>query len=216
ICNDYEDSLINEYIEELVEYTGGSTELGKDYFSKLISYLKKGIVIHHGSLPLKIRSILEKYTNDGLCRICFATSTLEQGVNMPFDLVYLNTLTSSKPLSVKNLIGRAGRSTQEHKFDFGFIVVKNMSSFRTIMLQDEVLDEVSLLEVNEGDKDEEYTEFKRAILNDDFNDELNLTNNQVEKLTSDHVHNLVENLLDVIFINNEIVSLEEINQDEGQ
>ena len=216
ICNDYEDSLINEYIEELVEYTGGSTELGKDYFSKLISYLKKGIVIHHGSLPLKIRSILEKYTNDGLCRICFATSTLEQGVNMPFDLVYLNTLTSSKPLSVKNLIGRAGRSTQEHKFDFGFIVVKNMSLFRTIMLQDEVLDEVSLLEVNESDKDEEYKEFKRAILNDDFNDELNLTNNQVEKLTSDHVHNLVQNLLDVIFINNEIVSLEEINQDEGQ
>ena len=216
ICEDYEDILINKYIEELVHYTGGSTELGKDYFSKLISYLKKGIVIHHGSLPLKIRSILERYTNDGLCRICFATSTLEQGVNMPFDLVYLNTLPSSKPLSVKNLIGRAGRSTLEHKFDYGNIVVKSMSVFRQIMLQDEVLDEVSLLDINEGDKDEEYTEFKHAILNDDFNDDLNLTNNQVNKLTSDYVFNSVEELLNVIFVDNEIVSLEDLNQDENQ
>lgn len=216
ICENYEDDIINKYIEELVHYTGGSTEIGKDYFSKLISYLKKGIVIHHGSLPLKIRSILERYTNEGLCRICFATSTLEQGVNMPFDLVYLNTLSSSKPLSVKNLIGRAGRSTLEHKFDYGYIVVKNMSGFRKIMLQNEVLDEVSLLEVNEGNKDEEYTEFKQAILKDDFNDELNLTNNQVKKLMSDNVFNIVEDLLNVIFIDNEIVSLEEINQDENQ
>lgn len=30
---------------------------------------------------------------------------------MPFDVVYLNTFEASKPLSLKNLIGRAGRST---------------------------------------------------------------------------------------------------------
>jgi hypothetical protein len=43
---------------------------------------------------------------------------------MPSDLVYLNKL-GSKPLSVKNLIDRGGRSTMEYKFDYGFVVVKN-------------------------------------------------------------------------------------------
>ena len=213
ICTDYKDEEINEYLNELINYTGGTTDKNKDYYSKLITYLKKGIVIHHGSLPLKIRSILEKYTNKGYCKICFATSTLEQGVNMPFDLVYLNRLDGSKPLSVKNLIGRAGRSTDRYKFDYGFIVVKNMSDFRKIMIKDEELAEISLLEIDEGEKDDEYNDFKNAILNDTFDDELNLTKNQVSKLSSDEVLELIKNLLDVIFENNEIISLETLNKD---
>ena len=216
LCTDYQDEEINDYLNELIEYTGGTTDKNKDYFSKLISYLKRGIVIHHGSLPLKIRSILEKYTNSGYCRICFATSTLEQGVNMPFDLVYLNKLDGSKPLSVKNLIGRAGRSTSNYKFDYGFIVVKNMSDFRRIMVKDEELTEVSLLEVDEKEKDEEYNDFKNAILNDTFDDNLNLTKNQVAKLSSDEVFAINQKLLDSIFEDNEIISLENLNKDENE
>lgn len=216
LCTDYKDEEIEEYLSELIEYTGGTTDINKDYYSKLISYLKKGIVIHHGSLPLKIRSILEKYTDSGYCKICFATSTLEQGVNMPFDLVYLNRLDGSKPLSVKNLIGRAGRSTSNYKFDYGFIVVKNMSDFRKIMVKDEELSEVSLLEIDEGEKDEEYNDFKNAILNDTFDDELNLTENQVTKLSSDKVFAIIQKLLNVIFENNEIVSLETLNEDQNE
>lgn len=216
LCTDYQEEEIDEYLSELIEYTGGTTNKNKDYYSKLISYLKKGIVIHHGSLPLKIRSVLEKYTNRGYCKICFATSTLEQGVNMPFDLVYLNRLDGSKPLSVKNLIGRAGRSTANYKFDYGYIVVKNMSDFRKIMVKDEELAEVSLLEIDEGEKDEEYNDFKNAILNDTFDDELNLTESQVSKLSSDEVFAIIQKLLDVIFENSEIVSLETLNEDENE
>lgn len=216
LCSDYQDEEIDEYLNELIEYTGGTTDKNNDYYSKLINYLKKGIVIHHGSLPLKIRSILEKYTNKGYCKICFATSTLEQGVNMPFDLVYLNRLDGSKPLSVKNLIGRAGRSTENYKFDYGFIVVKHMSDFRKIMIKDEELAEISLLEIDEGEKDEEYNDFKNAILNDTFDDDLNLTENQVSKLSSDEVFGIIQNLLDVIFENNEIISLETLNEDENE
>lgn len=215
ICNDYQDDEIDDYLNELIEYTGGTTDKNKDYYSKLISYLKKGIVIHHGSLPLKIRSVLEKYTSKGYCKICFATSTLEQGVNMPFDLVYLNRLDGSKPLSVKNLIGRAGRSTSSYKFDYGFVVVKHMSDFRRIMLKDEELTEVSLLEVDEEEKDEDYNDFKSAILNDTFNDELNLTENQVEKLSTHEVFDIIKRLVEVIFENDEIVALDTLNNDEN-
>ena len=52
--------------------------------------LKKGIVIHHGSIPLDIRFLLEKFTNLGFAKICFSTSTLLQGVNMPFDALFID------------------------------------------------------------------------------------------------------------------------------
>ncbi|ALR29649.1 hypothetical protein ATE47_03510 [Chryseobacterium sp. IHB B 17019] len=51
LCNEYSDEIVNDYIQDLTEYTGGTTDRNKDYYSKLISYLKRGIVIHHGSLP---------------------------------------------------------------------------------------------------------------------------------------------------------------------
>lgn len=213
LCDEYDDEVISEYINELIDYTGGTIEQNKDYYCKLINYLKRGIVIHHGSLPLKIRSILEKYTNDGFCKICFATSTLEQGVNMPFDLVYLNRLDGSKKLSVKNLIGRAGRSTTEFKFDYGYIVVKGISNFRRIMLEEEELSNISLLEVHEPDKDQEYNDFKDAILFDTFNDSLNLTENQVEKLSSDKIFQIIEELLESIFDDDSIITLEVLNTD---
>lgn len=216
LCSTYSDEEVQSYVDELSEYTGGKTDISRDYYSKLITYLKKGIVIHHGSLPLKIRSILERYTNKGLCKICFATSTLEQGVNMPFDAVYLNKLDGSKKLSVKNLIGRAGRSTSEYKFDFGYIIVKNMSQFRSIMLEDEVLDTISKLEVDEPEKDEDYNDFKNAILNESFDDDLNLTVNQVTKLSTEVVFKIVKNLLDTIFENGKIISLEKLNNDENE
>ncbi len=215
LCKQYSDELIEDYINEIIDYSGGSPDLDNDYYSKLLNYLKKGIVIHHGSLPLKIRSILERFTRDGLCKLCFATSTLEQGVNMPFDVVYLNRLEGSKPLSVKNLIGRAGRSTEKLKFDYGFIVVNSTSSnkFKKIMLQEEVLEEVSLLDITEPYKDNDYNEFKQAIRDDSFSDEFNLTKSQLEKLTATSLQNIIKELLDSFFPNEEVISLERINHD---
>lgn len=213
LCNTYDHEIISEYIQELTEYTGGTTDQYKDYYSKLINYLRRGIVIHHGSLPLKIRSTLERYTNEGLCRICFATSTLEQGVNMPFDVVYLNKLEGSKRLSVKNLIGRAGRSTIDYKFDYGFIIVKEISQFRKIMNQYEELEILSLLDIDEPEKDTEYNDFKEAILNETFNDDLNLTQNQVQRLNSEEIYDTVEELLNLLFEHDKIISLELLNED---
>jgi hypothetical protein len=181
----------------------------------LIALLKRGIVIHHGSLPLQTRIIFEQFTKEGLCRICFATSTLEQGINMPFDVVFLDRLERSKPLSVKNLIGRAGRSTIESKFDFGYVIVSTpskMSNFRSIMTQDEVLDNISALEKDEQ-HDDDYNDFKDAILNDTYSDEYNLTENDIAKLTAVEIDQVIKNILDSVFIDGNLVSLNLISSD---
>lgn len=215
LCNEIESEKINKYVDQLKQYTGGDTIANKNYYSQMISLLKRGIVIHHGSLPLQTRVIIEKFTQDGLCRICFATSTLEQGINMPFDIVYLDRLESSKPLSVKNLIGRAGRSTLSKEFDFGYVIVSSpsrMSNFRNIMNQDEILDEVSSLEKSEQ-RDDDYNDFKEAILNDTYSDEYNLTEKDLEILSNDTTEEVVENILNTLFNGNEILPLSFLNND---
>ena len=124
LCRPIEDQKALDLIEKLREYVGATNGKNGNYVSKTLEHLKHGIVIHHGSIPLRARLILEHFTQQGFCRICFATSTLEQGINMPFDVVYLNRFEKSKPLSVKNLIGRAGRSTSYGSFDIGAAIVK--------------------------------------------------------------------------------------------
>lgn len=215
LCTEIEGERIDSYIEQLKEYTGGDTIANKNYYSQLLALLKRGIVIHHGSLPLQTRLILEKFTQDGLCRICFATSTLEQGVNMPFDIVFLDRLERSKPLSVKNLIGRAGRSTTWNEFDFGFVIINSPSkiaAFRSVIEQDEILDEESSLEKSEQ-KDDDYNDFKEAILNDTYSDEFNLTEKDLDKLTSESTEEVIKKILDTVFDDNQIVPLSILNQD---
>lgn len=215
LCNEINDPQIERYISQLKEYTGGDTIANQNHFSQMISLLKRGIVIHHGSLPLQTRIIIEQFTKDGFCKICFATSTLEQGVNMPFDVVFLDRLDSSKPLSVKNLIGRAGRTTVLDKLDFGYIILNGatkINNFRSIIIQDEELDNVSALEKNESN-DDDYNDFKEAILNGTFSDEFNLTQNEIEKLTSADIDVIIENIIKSVFRNGSLISLDDINGD---
>lgn len=215
LCKEIDNDKVDTYIEQLKQYTGGDTISNKNHYSQMISLLKKGIVIHHGSLPLQTRIIMEQFTKDGLCRICFATSTLEQGINMPFDVVFLDRLEGSKPLAVKNLIGRAGRSTIDPKFDYGYVIVSSpsrISGFRNIMKLDEELSNVSALE-NEEKQDEDYNDFKDAILNDTYSDEYNLSEKDLEKLTTENVENVIRNILDAVLIDNKLVPLVQISND---
>lgn len=217
LCDEINNPKINDYIEQVKSYIGGDTISNKSHYSQMIALLKRGIVIHHGSLPLQTRIIIEQFTKDGFCKICFATSTLEQGINMPFDVVYLDRLEKSKPLSVKNLIGRAGRSTSDVKFDFGYVIINslnNRANFREIMLNEEVLDNISALEKDNEQDDSDYKEFKEAILNGTLSDEYNLTENELAKLSTDDVETIAKNVLDSLFTGNDLISLEEIRNDE--
>ena len=213
MCPKLTDSEADEYILQIKKYIGANDDVGSECYSQMLDMLKRGIVIHHGSLPLQARLVIEKFTQAGYCKICFATSTLEQGINMPFDIVYLNTFEASRPLSLKNLIGRAGRSTQENKFDFGSIIVKNgcMSKLRKIMSEEEILDTVSLLEKKVEDSD--MNEFKQAILEGTLSDEYNITEKQLSKLKDRDSTQIIENILNTMFFEGELVKLSTINED---
>ena len=194
-------------IDELKEYIGASTTDKLFYNSGMLEKLKCGIVVHHGSMPLTARLILEHFTQQGFCKICFATSTLEQGINMPFDVVYLDRFEESKTLSVKNLIGRAGRSTNKPVFDFGSVILRlnAMSRFRNVYRKKNTLSSKSRLDTTDDKIDEKYEEYKDAINNGEFSDEYNLTNKDLEKLKSDSVTTVVPTLLDMMFYGEDFV-----------
>lgn len=213
MCSEVTDKEAKSYIKQIKKYIGANDDVGAERYSQMLGLLKRGIVIHHGSLPLQARLILERFTQAGFCKLCFATSTLEQGINMPFDIVFLNTFEASKPLSLKNLIGRAGRSTVGQRFDFGSIIIKkdNMSKLREIMVSEEVLETVSLLEQEVVEDD--LADFKEAIIDGTLSDEYNITKKQLEKLKSDDSSQIIKNILDAMFFHNNLIELSEINED---
>lgn len=213
LCHEISDPAPLELINEISFLMGGNDINGDDRYSELIHFLKRGIVMHHGSLPLDVRLLIEKFTKLGFCKICFATSTLEQGINMPFDLVFLNTFPASKTLSIKNLIGRAGRSSVEKKFDYGEIVIKkrDMSKFRTIMKGEVSLQTVSLLEKELPEKLSDLEDFKNSMLEGTYSDEYNLTLNQLENLQNIDSFNLAKAILDIIFVNGNLKPLKELD-----
>jgi ATP-dependent RNA helicase DOB1 len=195
------DRNAKKLISKITELLGGSSSLENPYHSDLLSLLERGIVIHHGSLPLQARFLIEEFINDGYCRICFATSTLYQGVNMPFDIVYLKRLDGSKPLLVKNLIGRAGRSTQQPVFDFGQVIVNlsGMSTIRNILAEKNTMSDESQIDVDNANDDADLVEFKDAIRNNELNDQYNLTDSQIERLGSSTTNAYVADIIEILF-----------------
>lgn len=210
MCSKLQNTEALQMIDELRTYIGASKNDKLFYNSEMLEKLSYGIVTHHGSMPLTARLILEHFTQKGFCRICFATSTLEQGINMPFDVVYLDRFEASNSLSVKNLIGRAGRSTNDKKFDYGSVVIRNnaITPFRQVINKPEPLSDVSNLDKNNDKLDDKYEEFKKAINEDDFSDEYNLTNSDIEKLKTDEVSAMIPALLDMIFEDGNLIKPE--------
>lgn len=200
LCSEIEDPELIEIIEELSDFTGGGTVAYMNYYSQMLALLKRGIVIHHGSLPLRARMLVEKFTRKHFCRICFATSTLEQGINMPFDIVYIDRLESQKYLAVKNLIGRAGRSSKDRKIDYGTVIIAStkVAKLRKLLTQTITLNMQSQLDDNER-LDDDYNDFKDAILHETFSDQFNLTQNRIIKLSDNALNEILRCILDKFF-----------------
>ena len=164
-------------------------------------------------MPLRVRQLMEKFTSMNYCKLCFATSTLEQGINMPFDVVYINTFHKSEPLAIKNLIGRAGRSTQDKKFDFGYVIVKqnNMSQLRNVLMDVNEIDSISNLDKDVLDDD--YRDFKKAIKEGTFSDEYNLTEQEVLRLNENQLNETIVDLISNIFHDDNFIRDEQIKRD---
>ena len=112
---------------------------------------------------------------------------------MPFDLVWINNFHfngsfNKRVLDLKNLIGRAGRSTTEkNSFDVGYVVIEsaNKETFIGRMKEDSKISDRSLLEESSVDFDSDYQDEIDAIKNDLFNTDLNLPQSQVDRLNQD-------------------------------
>lgn len=195
-----ENPLALEMIERLRNYLGaGKTNRGKQ--SLLINLMKQGIVLHHGSIPLKGRVIIEEFIKQGYAKICFATSTLLRGINMPFDLVYIDNFRLLTPLDFKNLIGRAGRTNEDKELNVGCICCDKKDISKIINQIDEVcrLDENNNLDAPIDSFEDDEKDIVEAIKNNEFIDELNIPQIQYDRIASEvSVKETIKDLLDLL------------------
>jgi replicative superfamily II helicase len=90
----------------------------KDF--KLANFIKYGVAIHNGSLPIFIRKRIEDLYARKKIKYIFCTSTLLEGVNLPTQNVFIFPFSSNVlknkgkcNLDFWNLAGRAGRYKNE-------------------------------------------------------------------------------------------------------
>lgn len=209
LCPEITEAKSLSYINKLEQFFG--TKDDKEKNSILIYLMKRGIVIHHGSIPLKARLIIEEFVNGHHAKICFSTSTLIQGINMPFDIVWVNNFSfkgndDQKILNLKNLIGRAGRTTIENDFyDYGYVIIesKNKKLFIERLNKESSLSNISNLDLTTDVNNEDFIDIVDAIKNDTFDSELLLTNSQIERINNSNIDDDVKFILDN-FLNEEL------------
>ncbi|WP_027330667.1 DEAD/DEAH box helicase [Marinimicrobium agarilyticum] len=193
-------------IEEIQHILGADNSTHK---STMIELLRKGVVIHHGSIPLEVRFLIESFIRGGHATICFATSTLAQGINMPFDIVWIenNRLIGTeeeRALSFKNLIGRSGRMTDEIKFDYGYVYTNNPKLFSQRINSTISLKETSLIETCDPSEDEDDRELLEAIKDDTLDDEKNVPLSKVERLSGLESISNAKLFLDILYSSDSI------------
>lgn len=176
-------------IELLKKYIGASEgQLGKH--SSFLTLMERGVVVHHGSMPLKARLLIEQFVRDGHAKICFATATLVQGINMPFDCVWIDNFHNMRDLTLKNLIGRAGRTTsRKGHFDYGYTIInrENVATFTARVSSPTELKPDSKLDEDSKNIPEDFSDLVTAIKTDTFNDDLHLTDTQVQRLADSNL-----------------------------
>ena len=59
LCPEIDDEEAKKYIKQIKKYIGANDKAGGERYSQMVDLMKHGIVIHHGSLPLQARLILE-------------------------------------------------------------------------------------------------------------------------------------------------------------
>ncbi len=120
--------LLNESIEE-------ETRFSKD----LVRCTSLGVSFHHAGLQLIQRDIIENSFIDKKLKVLVATPTLEQGVNLPSNVVIISDairwnshdrVYEDLPVNnVLNMMGRAGRA-EYHEFGEAILVEDRLSDNR--------------------------------------------------------------------------------------
>ena len=88
-----------------------------------VALLDRGIATSHGQMPQRLRRLMTDLIERRVCAITVATATLTEGVNLPFDLIFVTEIKRTSfdsatnqiafiPFTTsefRNLAGRAGR-----------------------------------------------------------------------------------------------------------
>jgi hypothetical protein len=88
-----------------------------------VRLLDRGIATSHGQMPQRLRRLMTDVIDRRICPVTLATATLTEGVNLPFDIIFLTSIErrsfdaqTGQPVVVpmstaefRNLAGRAGR-----------------------------------------------------------------------------------------------------------
>lgn len=124
-CGDFIDYMVRNGLlvetqdEELINEAKFIADfVHKDFI--LAKYLKYGIALHNGSLPIFIRKRIEDLYARKKIKYIFCTSTLLEGVNLPTQNVFIfpfnkSTINDAEKCNLDfwNLAGRAGRYRNE-------------------------------------------------------------------------------------------------------
>ncbi|ENH97928.1 DEAD/DEAH box helicase [Gracilibacillus halophilus YIM-C55.5] len=101
----YKKDLWEKCLKSCIDYYG---ENSNEY-----KLLEKGIVVHYGKMPSIYSKLLIEVINSRIVNVVLASSTLSEGINLPFDIVLVPVLSRrGDTISIsefKNLTGRAGR-----------------------------------------------------------------------------------------------------------
>lgn len=190
-------------IIENIRHIVGADKPG--HISSMVELLKKGVVIHHGSIPLEVRFLIEDFIRGKYSSLCFATSTLAQGINMPFDIVWLENNrfegnNSERALAFKNLIGRAGRLTESKIFDYGYVFTNSAKLFSERIHTPFMLSEQSIIEnPPTGIHENDLKELIDAIQNNTFDDDKNIPMSKVLRLSQPLVLDYAKMFLDIFY-----------------
>lgn len=211
ICPEIEDQNALDIINSLRSYIGASKK-GSEKQSKLIEMMERGIVVHHGSIPLKARLLIEKFVKNNHAHICFATSTLNQGINMPFDVVWVDNFTNMDALTLKNLIGRSGRASQKKdRFDYGYTIInsRNIKTFKERIAEHVSISEQSRLDSEASHENDDLGDIIDAVKENTFNDEFHLPQSQINRLTDNNLKKDIVFILDNLVREEVLISSDE-------
>lgn len=209
-CQKITDPEAIKIIESLRSYIGASKD-GTERRSTLVNMMEKGIVVHHGSMPLKARLMVERFIRNNHAKICFATSTLNQGINMPFDIVWIDNFRNMDVLTLKNLIGRSGRTSQdESSFDYGYTIInsQNIPTFLNRITSDVKIAHESQLDVEVEQGNADLQDVIDAVRDDTFNDALHLPQVQIDRIADSDVSEEIILILDSLIDGDSLISAE--------
>ena len=110
-----------------------TTEL-TDTHTELISLLRKGIAYHHAGLESGLKDLIEEYTEQGVVKCVFCTTTLSYGFDSPVQSVVIADLKrwTGDFIGVYEYVqwvGRAGRDSEEYDQAYAFLMHGDDSAF---------------------------------------------------------------------------------------